>query len=651
MTKQLFRLSLVAALLTTLVATVPAAPGETGPSPASAPAADLADGAWSLLPQVPARIQHTAVWDAARGRMLVFGGADTSGSHNDLWSYSAASNGWGQLTPSGSLPSTRNSHTAVWDKADSRMLVFGGSDGSTHLNDLWSYQAATNSWVRLAPGGTPPSARIGHTAVWDEARSRMLVFGGADSSGPRNDLWSYEAASDGWVQLAPTGAVPSARSRHAAVWDTAQNRLLIFGGYLGSTNSLGENVEEFFNDLWSYEAISNSWVQLTPTGTPPSVRTGHTAIWDEGGSRMLVFGGYHSYTFFGDYYEDFFNDLWGYQALSNSWLPLAPSGTLPSARAYHTAVWDASLNRMLVFGGSGGSGYLNDLWSYEATGNSWVLLAPTGAVPSARSGHTAVWDATQKRLLVFGGWNASSLSLLNDLWSYWATNNSWLQLIPSGNPPSTRDGHTAAWDEGGSHMLNFGGWSGGGYRNDLWSYQATNNSWVSIAPSGTLPSARIAHTAVWDAAGSRMIVFGGSDSISFLNDLPSYQAGSNSWLQLVPNGTPPSARTGHTAVWDEARRRMFVFGGWNNSSVLNDLWSYQAGAPPISIPTPTATGTPTLGSVAPTLTVTPLSTLTPTHTPMPNLSSTWTPTGTLPSTATLTATACTQPRGSSGRCR
>ena len=44
----------------------------------------------------------------------------------------------------------------------------------------------------------------------------------------------------------------------------------------------------------SWFAEANKWSQLTPTGSPPSVRAEHTAAYSEGAGGMLVFGGWGS---------------------------------------------------------------------------------------------------------------------------------------------------------------------------------------------------------------------------------------------------------------------------------------------------------------------------------------------------------------------
>src|SRR5579862_5816811 len=95
---------------------------------------------------------------------------------------------WTQLNPNGPSPSPRTADSAVWDEADGEMLVFGGEefdsahdqDSFKYHNDLWSYRPASNSWTHFNPSGSLPSARDSHSAVWDAADGQMLVFGGGE---------------------------------------------------------------------------------------------------------------------------------------------------------------------------------------------------------------------------------------------------------------------------------------------------------------------------------------------------------------------------------------------------------------------------------------------------------------------------------------
>ena len=36
----------------------------------------------------------------------------------------------------------------------------------------------------------------------------------------------------------------------------------------------------------------------------------------------------------------------------------------------------------------------------------------------------------------------------------------------------------------------------------------------------------------------------------------------NSWQQLTPSGTAPSARSGHSAAWSDVAAGMYIFGGY-----------------------------------------------------------------------------------------
>ena len=63
--------------------------------------------------------------------------------------------------------------------------------------------------------------------------------------------------------------------------------MVVFGG----TPSLAP---PFGNELWALRLDSAStWTFLSPSsGTPPPARHGHSAIYDGGRERMVLFGGY-----------------------------------------------------------------------------------------------------------------------------------------------------------------------------------------------------------------------------------------------------------------------------------------------------------------------------------------------------------------------
>jgi hypothetical protein len=87
------------------------------------------------------------------------------------------------------LPGARVEHTAIYDPVRDRMVVYGNEGPGA--NDVWALTlSGTPLWTPLAPAGGPPPARYGHTAIYDPLRDRMVVFGGDGDGNNFNDAWA-----------------------------------------------------------------------------------------------------------------------------------------------------------------------------------------------------------------------------------------------------------------------------------------------------------------------------------------------------------------------------------------------------------------------------------------------------------------------------
>ena len=87
--------------------------------------------------------------------MYIFGGSskDPGDKLNDLWIFNIQSLKWTEVIVKSSInPMIRSGHCMVMDSNSNKILVFGGSGGTTatlEMNDLWSYNIFTEQWQQL----------------------------------------------------------------------------------------------------------------------------------------------------------------------------------------------------------------------------------------------------------------------------------------------------------------------------------------------------------------------------------------------------------------------------------------------------------------------------------------------------------------------
>jgi hypothetical protein len=338
---------------------------------------------------------HSAVYNDGSNRMIVFGGRTDAGVTAATWVASGA-NGtagrpvWTALSP-GAGPTAREGHSAVLDVANDRMIVYGGDDGAgtpTTFGDVWVLTNADGlggspAWVPLAPTGGPPPVRTRHTAVYDAADNEMIVFGGnPDASACAtglNDVWVLTHANGlggapAWVSLAPTGTPPVGRRAHNVGYDPATDRMIVFGGDEDCTTS--------DNQLWKLDHASGlggtpAWTSLSATGAPPAPWSLHSGVYDPALDRFTAFGGAVTAT-----RTDTVMTASGALGGSPMWVNLSVTAFHPPARTLHSAVLDAAHHRMIVFAGLGNSGRLSDTWVLT-TDQGHVLDVPPVRAPSA----------------------------------------------------------------------------------------------------------------------------------------------------------------------------------------------------------------------------------------------------------------------------
>jgi len=329
---------------------------------------------------------------------------------------------WTELSPSGTPPAARGAMTGVYDPASNRMIIFGGRDASgNNRNDVWALVDATGAgstpsrWVRLIEDGAAgsPPARSGHSAVYDSVNNRMIIFGGcsANCAPVLNDVWVLSNANGvtgtpAWTQQQLTGG-PAARTNAVAGFDAANNELVIFGGQDGSDNPCST-----FSDRWFLQPANGlggpgAWLEAPSNPAIPAGQNGVAAAYASGG--MIVFGGEGTVNGMCTV-TNTVSELFGPPIFNVG--TFFPQGVLPPARAFASLVVPTTSGQSLVFGGVDASGnYLNDAWGFFG---GWSQIIPKGSSPIARSGHAAVLDSADQRMIIFGGSDAGGV--LNDTW-------------------------------------------------------------------------------------------------------------------------------------------------------------------------------------------------------------------------------------------
>ena len=269
---------------------------------------------------------------------LLFGGSRRGEPMNDLWFY--ANGDWSEL--SGDGPSPRFGLNAI--VTDGSLIVFGGQGrGNEFFNDAWRYDIDARRWRQLQPKGSAPAKRYGASSV--AHGSDLIVSHGFTFQGRFDDTRSLRSDPPRWRDLTPPGTKPVERCLHRAALLEATNTMLLFGGQTTGTPYLG--------DTWLFDFAEGEWRKMPGDG--PSPRNLYAMIGVEG--QAYLFGGLAS--------GGALRDTWLFDGAA--WRELSPEGDPPPGRGGVEGALTAG-GTMLVFGGSDGSGELDDLWELTLPG-------------------------------------------------------------------------------------------------------------------------------------------------------------------------------------------------------------------------------------------------------------------------------------------
>lgn len=340
------------------------------------------------------------------GRALVVSGQRSSDQFqvNYTWAYDDVSNAWTNLEARWDLRWGQPPGPLVYDEASQRLIQHGA-------RLTLAYDPERNAWVTVAadlsinPGYNHPLCGgfypgpchpvYGHAMAYDAESKRIILFGGSNSHGGLLNLtWTFDSNTSTWTRMNPPNA-PSARSRHAMVYDAASDRVILFGGVNYSDSS------SLFGDTWAYNYNDNTWTALNPT-KPPSARRSAAMAYDTESDRVILFGGFARTESGGSQYV---RETWVYDYDSNSWTDMDPQ-TDPPTESIRDMAYHPRLDLTVTPSSR----------AYDYNRNEWIDLDPISQLPGGRlSNGQLEYDPSTERIILWGGTEKKTVVLSQGL--------------------------------------------------------------------------------------------------------------------------------------------------------------------------------------------------------------------------------------------
>jgi len=301
-------------------------------------------------------------------------------------------------------------------------------------------------------------------------------------------------------------------------------------------------------------AGSGTWINVTKSGTnaSPPAALWNSVAYDPADQEVVDFGGC-------TYWECSDNLTWVFS--DGIWTNVTDPNASPPARIGASMDYDANMGGVLLFGGVGTLGYLNDTWLFS--GGRWTNLSWLGPAPPARIFASMAFDPdpAENGSVLWGGYNVD-IGYLNDTW-IWESWSGWVFQNISGAPP-VADATSMYYDPTDSAMVLYGA----GFTSSTWELYA-DQWWQVNTPA---PPYRSAAGMVYDPTDSALLLFGGVNGSVYLNDAWEFTGGT--WSDITAAlGTAPVAREFPGLTLDPTGTVPFLFGGTNATTDLNDSWA------------------------------------------------------------------------------
>jgi hypothetical protein len=151
-------------------------------------------------------------------------------AYNMVYSYSTHFNQWTRLprnTGDPAYPTEERYICATYDTRHHKMVAHFGN--STTINETWTYDVGTKSWVKLNTGGTNPpngtstSLWATHSSIGYDRMNGKIIYVKNDGSA----TWALDLDNPTWQNLNPTGR-PGSGSWGTMEYDPKRNVSVLF---------------------------------------------------------------------------------------------------------------------------------------------------------------------------------------------------------------------------------------------------------------------------------------------------------------------------------------------------------------------------------------------------------------------------------------
>lgn len=198
----------------------------------------------------------------------------------------------------------------------------------------------------------------------------------------------------------------------------------------------------------------------------------------------------------------------------------------------------------------------------------WSEAEPAD-LPEPVFGQGIGYDASRDRVGMFGGGYLSGGMNFNapptKFWHWEYALANWNNEVVTPNPVPSEFEFTFTYDSVRDEWVWCGGVGFGVVQ--TWTLDGDATVWTQKSPSSQPENG--AAVAVWDAAGNRVIRFGGDASASV-----TWEWDGSEWTDLSPSTTPPG-RESAVMAYDVHRDVVVMYGGTGAlSTVLDDQWEF-----------------------------------------------------------------------------